>query len=219
MLRRLYDQKLANHFNQLKEMAVRVNKQLKNAMTALENLDVELAQSVIESDQEINNYTTAIEKESYMIIATEQPVAGDLRLIFAVLLASVDLERMGDHASSIAEQVVQHHNTATSVDHLDTIVSEMAETALNMLTDIMQAFEEKDVEKAAKIARRDDIIDQGLQRVLGHSKEMLANQHTQPDASISYIRIANNIERIGDYITNICERVIYLETNTIIELS
>lgn len=216
-MRKQFDEKLANHMNQLKEMSVVVNEQLATAMEALKTMDLKLAQKVIDADEKTNQFTVDIERESYLIIATEQPVATDLRLIFAVLLASVDLERIGDHACSIAEQVIEHQEKAT-VESLEKIVSEMAVTGQQMLIDVIEAFDKGDVDSAMEIADRDDKIDDGLQQVLKESKDLLKAQQEQPITSISYIRIANNLERIGDYITNICERVIYLETHRIIEL-
>lgn len=216
-MRKQFDEKLANHMNQLKEMSVVVNEQLATAMEALKTMDLKLAQKVIDADEKTNQFTVDIERESYLIIATEQPVATDLRLIFAVLLASVDLERIGDHACSIAEQVIEHQEKAT-VESLEKIVSEMAVTGQQMLIDVIEAFDKGDVDSAMEIADRDDKIDDGLQQVLKESKDLLKAHQEQPITSISYIRIANNLERIGDYITNICERVIYLETHRIIEL-
>ena len=216
-MRKQFDEKLANHMNQLKEMSVVVNEQLATAMEALKTMDLKLAQKVIDADEKTNQFTVDLERESYLIIATEQPVATDLRLIFAVLLASVDLERIGDHACSIAEQVIEHQEKAT-VESLEKIVSEMAVTGQQMLIDVIEAFDKGDVDSAMEIADRDDKIDDGLQQVLKESKDLLKAHQEQPITSISYIRIANNLERIGDYITNICERVIYLETHRIIEL-
>lgn len=216
-MRKQFDEKLANHMNQLKEMSVVVNEQFATAMEALKTMDLKLAQKVIDADEKTNQFTVDIERESYLIIATEQPVATDLRLIFAVLLASVDLERIGDHACSIAEQVIEHQEKAT-VESLEKIVSEMAVTGQQMLIDVIEAFDKGDVDSAMEIADRDDKIDDGLQQVLKESKDLLKAHQEQPITSISYIRIANNLERIGDYITNICERVIYLETHRIIEL-
>ena len=216
-MRKQFDEKQANHMNQLKEMSVVVNEQLATAMEALKTMDLKLAQKVIDADEKTNQFTVDIERESYLIIATEQPVATDLRLIFAVLLASVDLERIGDHACSIAEQVIEHQEKAT-VESLEKIVSEMAVTGQQMLIDVIEAFDKGDVDSAMEIADRDDKIDDGLQQVLKESKDLLKAHQEQPITSISYIRIANNLERIGDYITNICERVIYLETHRIIEL-
>lgn len=216
-MRKQFDEKLANHMNQLKEMSVVVNEQLATAMEALKTMDLKLAQKVIDADEKTNQFTVDIERESYLIIATEQPVATDLRLIFAVLLASVDLERIGDHACSIAEQVIEHQEKAT-VESLEKIVSEMAVTGQQMLIDVIESFDKGDVDSAMEIADRDDKIDDGLQQVLKESKDLLKAHQEQPITSISYIRIANNLERIGDYITNICERVIYLETHRIIEL-
>ncbi len=217
-MRKLYDQKLEQHFNSLKEMSLAVNSQLEKAMLALDTLDSDLAQTVIDGDQEINQFMVDIERESYLIVATEQPVAADLRLIFAVLLASVDLERIGDHTRSIAEQVIQNKDKE-KINVLDDIVDEMANDAQQMLVDVIAAFENRNIEAAKMIAKRDDKIDAGLQEVLKTSKEMLKAQESQTDQGVSYIRIANNLERIGDYVTNLCERVVYLETNEIIELA
>ncbi|MBG9983046.1 phosphate signaling complex protein PhoU [Aerococcaceae bacterium DSM 111020] len=217
-MRKIYDQKLEQHFNSLKEMSLAVNAQLEKAMLALDTLNPVLAQEVIDGDQEINQFMVDIERESYLIVATEQPVAADLRLIFAVLLASVDLERIGDHTRSIAEQIIQNKDKEKIIV-LDDIVDEMAVTAQKMLLDVIAVFEKRDVEAAKTIARRDDKIDEGLQEVLRTSKDMLKAQEGQTDQGVSYIRIANNLERIGDYVTNLCERVVYLETNEIIELA
>lgn len=216
-MRKLFDEKLENHMAQLQEMSAVVHDQLATAMQALKKMDSALAQKVLDADEKTNQYTVDIERESYLIIATEQPVATDLRLIFAVLLASVDLERIGDHACSIAEQVIEHQDKAT-VESLDNIVSKMAAIGQEMLVDAIKTFETRDVDLAMEIADRDDAIDAGLQQVLKESKDMLKSQQEPPMTSISYIRIANNLERIGDYITNLCERVVYLETHRIMEL-
>lgn len=217
-MRKLFDQKLEQYFNQLKEMSVAVNDQLEKGMSALDTMDPVLAQEVIDGDSHINELMVDIERNAYMIIATEQPVAADLRLIFAVLLASIDLERIGDHVRSIGNQVIQNQDEHT-VESLNNMVNDMANTAKGMLSDIVEAFEKRDSNGAKEIAKRDDKIDEGLQNVLEESKALLKAKEGQEDTGISYIRIANNLERIGDYITNLCERVVYLETNKIIELS
>lgn len=163
--------------------------------------------------------TVEIEKEAFRIIALQQPVSSDLRLVFTVLTSSLDIERIADHAVSIGRAVIRRKETEQHVDQLDEVVNRMAETAQTMISDAMDAFVNRDAETATKVALLDEIVDAGLKEIYHESAKRMQKNTEMVPSGISYINIGNSLERIGDYVTNICERIVYLNTGEIVELN
>jgi len=194
------------------ELGLLVVDAIGRAMTALRTSDPQIAEYVIRDDATIDATRYAIEEEAVEIIATQQPVARDLRLLIAILNIIVDLERMADHAKSIARIVVLDGDRQP-VRPLAGL-TRMAEIATSMLQDAMVALVARDVEAARRVAERDGAVDALCEQAY---RELLAYMLQHPsamDRCTHLIWAVHDLERIADRATNICERVVYLVTGT-----
>ena len=218
-MRKVFDEELKSLFVHLTKLGIAANEAVNKSIKAHNTSDKELAKELFADDLKINALTVEIEKEAYRIIALQQPVASDLRLVFTVLTASLDIERIADHAVSIGRAVIRRKETDQQIDQLNDIVNRMAETSQTMISDAMDAFVNRDAETAKKVALQDEIVDAGLKEIYHESAKRMQKNTDMVPSGISYINIGNSLERIGDYVTNICERIVYLNTGEIIELN
>ncbi len=216
-MRERYIKDLESFTDKLAAMGVAVNEQVHKAIKAFQDVDASVFAQLDAEDKHINHMANEIEKEAYRLIALQQPVAEDLRLIFSILNASNDLERIADHAVAIARNVSR--SETEKVDNLAEIINEMSKKATEMLTDVMEAFAKKDKKLAEEIALRDHKIDHGLKQLYRESAKRMQHDSELVSSGINYLGIGNSIERIGDYITNICERIVYLSDAEIVELN
>lgn len=218
-MRDVYVKELEEYSSHLAEMTAAVNDQVYRAIKAFNENDVEASQGIQEKDLQINQMATSIEKEAYRLVALQQPVGEDLRLIFSVLSMSVDLERIADHAHIIAQNVKRVEEGTEKVQSLVEIINEMAKVAMEMLGQVNEVFHSRDQERAIQLAQRDELIDAGLKALYQQSTIRMANDREVVSSGINYIAIGNSLERIGDYVTNICERIIYLNKAEIVDLN
>ncbi|MGO4929138.1 phosphate signaling complex protein PhoU [Fundicoccus sp. Sow4_D5] len=215
----MFEEELKSLFVHLTKLGIAANESVHKAIKAHNTSDKELAKELFADDLRINALTVEIEKEAFRIIALQQPVASDLRLVFTVLTASLDIERIADHAVSIGRAVIRRQETEQQVDQLNDVVNRMAETAQTMISDAMDAFVNRDAATARKVAMLDEVVDAGLKEIYNESARRMQKNTEMVPSGISYINIGNSLERIGDYVTNICERIVYLNTGEIIELN
>jgi phosphate transport system protein len=197
-------------------MASMVDKAIARAIDALQTQDVVLARQVRKNDKEINEARWAGEERSLTLIATQGPMAGDLRRIAAALQVFTDLERMGDHAAGIAKIVIETSDEALLKPLVD--IPRMSLIAREMLSQSITAFMENDEDLARKTAIRDDEVDilndQIYRELLTY---MLADPSTINRAT-HLLWASHAIERIADRVTNICERVVFTVTGETEEL-
>lgn len=208
--RQHYLDKLADLQRELLRMGCSMEEAVKKAITALVNHDAELAQEVIDGDEDIDDLLIAIESQCVKLIATEQPVAKDLRLIFTALKISTDLERMADYAVDIAKIAIRLADEVYIKPLID--IPRMADLAIDMVQNSLEAYVKQDALTAEKISRRDDIID-GLYKQI--FRELLTYMIEDPkniNQATYFIFVARSLERIGDHATNLCEWIIYLVT-------
>lgn len=218
MLRSQFEEDLLNLHNQFYEMGMLVSKAIHRSVRAYVNHDKELAKQVIEHDEEINNLEIQLEKKSFEMIALQQPVTTDLRRIITVMKASSDLERMGDHAVSISKSTILVKGQ-TRIPEIEKEISDMSDSVKKMVDNVLVAYVKMDQKDAKMIAAMDERVNQHFRDIYDHTIEsMKAN----PDTVISgtdYLNVAQYLERIGDYVTNICEWIVYLATGKITELN
>ena len=192
-------------------------KAIERAMDALARRDLLLARQTIRDDKTINAKRFAIEEQCVLVMATQAPVAADLRELVAILNVISDLERMADHAAGIARIVLllDGEQAPVSLGH----IPEMAERARLMLHDSLTAFVERDVEAAKLVCTRDDEVDALYDTVYA----VIFNTMVRDPAAIVpltyHLWIAHNLERVADRSTNIAERVVYLVTGRMDELN
>ncbi|HEX5993430.1 MAG TPA: phosphate signaling complex protein PhoU [Thermomicrobiales bacterium] len=217
MTREHYAQELADLRGSVVAMASMTNKAIDNAVTALARRDVRLAEQVIASDRAINEHRWRTEEQALLVIATQAPMARDLRMIAAVIHIVTDLERMADHAAGIAKIALQTAEQAPLKPLVD--IPRMSEIARTMLHDAITAFIDDDQAAARAIVARDDEVDALYEQIY---RELLTFMLADPktiDQATHLLWAAHNLERIADRVTNICERVVFAATGHLEELA
>ncbi|HGC6582503.1 TPA: phosphate signaling complex protein PhoU, partial [Streptococcus pyogenes] len=172
---------------------------------------------VIEEDDTINNFETKLEKKSLEIIALQQPVSNDLRMVITVLKASSDIERMGDHAASIAKATIRMKGEER-IPVVEEQINLMGKAVKQMVEEALNAYINADDTKAYEIAASDEIIDQYFRNIQTLAVEEIRKSPDAVFAGKEYFQVLMYLERIGDYARNICEWIVYLKTGKIIEL-
>lgn len=214
--RTLYEQELTALNDSVLRMGSMVGETTEKAFRALTERDGALAQSVISGDAEVNLLRFQIEELIQKILATQQPAAGDLRLIIAALHTAVELERIGDHASGIA-RIAQRMQEIPSAEVDWSKLPKMARRATDMIGQSMEAFATRDVELANKIVRRDQKLDRHYREFFVVAMAQM-NEMERTEVATYLLWVAHNLERIGDRATNIAERVIFMVTNQYVEV-
>jgi len=189
-------------------MATRVEEDLGKTITALRNNDVELAKEVVADDSVINAMQLKIEDETAIVIATQQPVARDLREMVTIFKLTGNLERIGDHVVHLAKTVIKLSDEPPfrSSEHME----RMAETGREMIRNSISAYLNQDAEAAREAAGMDDRIDEEHRTL---TEEVLTLMKEHPEFIKKASRLLNTssqLERLGDHITNICESIIYM---------
>lgn len=220
-MRKSFQNELEQYRDHLTYIANAANEAIYKAIQALNQHDQVLAEEVVEGDLKINALSIQIEQEAYRIIALQQPVASDLRKVFAVLLASSDIERLADHASNIAGTVIRRKDIPMVHEaSIDEIINQMADVVKLMLSDAIEAFIQEDATKAREVALRDNEVDGLLKEIYDQTNQLMLT-HTDEDRieiARDYVIIGKALERMGDYVTNICERIVYMDSGQIVEL-
>jgi phosphate transport system protein len=194
-----------------------VDKAIERAIVALSQLDHEEARRIIHDDSEIDRKRYEIEETAIEVIATQQPMAGDLRTLVAFLNIIVDLERMGDHAEGIAKIVLRHGEDPLLKPLVDT--PKMAEKARGMLRRSLDALVRRDSELARQVFLEDDEVDYLHDQIYTELLGYMINDPSTISRATYLSWVAHNLERIADRATNICERVIFLATGSMSELN
>ena len=217
MLRVQFEEDLAKLHNQFYAMGNEVLSQINRTVRAFVTHDRELAKEVIEEDAEVNEYEVKLEKKSLEIIALQQPVSQDLRTVITVLKASSDVERMGDHAVSIAQATIRMKGEVR-IQSVEEEISKMGRDVKNFVEAALDLYLNGDVDKAYEIAAMDEKINQYFDDIRDlATQEIKAN----PDLIVTgrdYFQVISYLERIGDYAKIICEWVVYFETGKIVEM-
>lgn len=218
MLRTQFEEELLNLHNQFYEMGMMVSSAVHKSVKAYINHDKKLAQEVIDRDIEINDMEVKLEKKSFEMIALQQPVTTDLRMIITVMKASSDLERMADHAVSIAKSTIRLKGE-TRIPEIEKEISDMSDYVKKMVDNVLIAYVKTDQKDARMIAQMDDRTNEYFDSIYKHAVEaMKANPETVISGT-DYLHVAQYLGRIGDYVTNICEWIVYLATGKITELN
>lgn len=205
-----YDQQIEDLRDHVVYMASMVDKAIARAMDALQTQDVTLARQVRKDDKTLNQARWEGEERTLMLIATQGPVASDLRMIAASMQVFTDLERMGDHAAGIAKIVIDTADEPMLKPLVD--LPRMSLLAREMLSQSITAFMDRDVELARRVAIRDDEVDDLDEQIF---RELLTYMMSDPSTinrATRLLWVSHGIERIADRVTNICERVVFTVT-------
>jgi phosphate transport system protein len=190
---------------------------LVRAMTALIEGDQELAREVIAADVQVNTLRLDIEQECYRLLATEQPVAGDMRAIVAALTVVGDLERIGDHAKKIARTYLRIMENPRSIPAAD--VQRLADIAVAMIESAMRAYGARDIPAAEAVCADDDRADALYKQIFDATLAYMLEDPQQIGVGTHLLQIAHELERSADRATNIAERVIYAATGALLDLN
>jgi phosphate transport system protein len=217
MTREAYGHQIQALRDDVVAMSSMVDKALARSMDAFRTQNVQLAGEIIAADGEINRVRWKTEERALLVIATQAPMAGDLRSISAVIHIATELERMADHAAGIAKIVVETAGEPLLKPLVD--LPRMCELARAMLADSITAFIDGDTVAAREIARRDDDVDNLYDQIY---RELLTFMMADPSTinrATHLLWAAHNLERIADRVTNICERVVFAVTGALEEMS
>ncbi|HZP26885.1 MAG TPA: phosphate signaling complex protein PhoU [Dehalococcoidia bacterium] len=217
MTRVAFERQLNELQEDLLVMANMVESAISRSIDALRNRDIELAHVIIADDQKINSKRYAIEENCLEIMATQQPLASDLRIIVAVLHITVDLERMADHAEGIARIAIMLADEPPLKPYID--IPRMAEVANRMLLSSVEAFKHRDADLARQICTQDDEVDALYDQVYRELITFMIQDPKTIQRATWLLWVAHNLERIADRVTNICERVVYLVEGHVQELN
>ena len=200
----------------LLRMSSLVQTAIERSMQAFLGLDSEIAERVISDDGEINRLRFAIEDACLQTLATQQPAARDLRMVLSTMTIATELERMGDHATGIAKLAlrVQDHRLAP----FPAVLQQMGDLGVTMLRSVITAFAARDAQQAYGVANDDEIMDAQYQAVFHKLANQLRADKLTTDYVLALLFAAHNLERIGDRIVNICERVIFASSGQLKEL-
>ena len=215
-MERQFDQRLDDVKQQLLKMGGAVEESIDQAVNSLVDRDDDLIRTVIEGGRKIDEWEIFIEEECLKLLATQQPVASDLRLIATTIKINIDLERINDQAVNIA-QCAQVLNKMPRLKPLIDI-PRMAELAQGMLKDGLDAFVRGDVDLAREVAKRDEQVDLLRDQIF---RELLTYMHliSRPDTvdrAIYLVLVSRHLERIGDNTSNIAENVVYMVEGRIV---
>ncbi|TAN62950.1 phosphate signaling complex protein PhoU [bacterium] len=217
MTRELFHKALKDLEDELLKMSGMVSEALNSAMTALEKRDMALSEKVVKNDIHINQKRFDIEERCIRLIATQQPMAVDLRILAAVINVITDLERIGDHSEGIAKISLSIGNAPLVKPLVDLPV--MAGKADSMLKRCMAAFVARDIDTARRICNEDDDVDALYDAIYSELVMlMVGNPKIIKDATY-LIWAAHNLERTADRVTNIAERVVYMVTGKMEEMN
>lgn len=211
-MRNRFDRQLCQLNDELIEMGELIEKAIEDTIKALVSQDVELANAVINMDDEIDAKEKEIENLCLKLLLQQQPVAKDLRLISSALKMITDMERIGDHATDISEITIElsSQKYIKKLEH----IQQMSKETMVMLVQSIEAFVNKDIDKARNVIEQDDIVDNLFITV---KRELIGMIHENVDAgeqATDLLMVAKYLERIGDHATNISEWVIFSITGS-----
>lgn len=215
--RQLLDRDLQRIQDDLLRMGSLIDIAITRAMRCLSVRDVRLAREVVADDGQINGLRFQIEEACLTTIATQQPTAGDLRLVIATVILSSELERMGDYAAGIAKTVLRMGDEPLLKPLID--LPRMAEIDRAMLQDALDAYVTRDAAKARAVAARDDAVDSLYNQIFREILSYILEDPACTTRALFLLFSAHNLERIGDRVVNIAERVIFMSSGEMRELN
>lgn len=217
MSRKVYHDELKSLEAEVMAMARAVGEAVLASAASLKDRDISRSEEIIKNDALINRQRFQIEERCLLLIATQQPMAVDLRTIAAILSVITDLERIGDHAEGTAKinVMIGEKELVKPLTH----IPQMAEKAADMLRRCMDAFTERDAETARAICAEDDVVDALYDEVYKDLILMMVKDPSIIQDATYLIWAAHNMERTADRVTNIAERVVFMATGKMEEMN
>jgi phosphate transport system protein len=217
MVRESFQEQIRELLEDLLEMGQMVADSIDRSIQALSRQDTDLARQVIAFDDDINTIQHDIDEKCLVLIATQQPMAGDLRAILSISNIAAELERIGDYTEGIANLALKLADRPLLKPLID--IPRMAQESRRMLTASLEAFARRDVEAAAQVGEADDIVDALYDQVYRELLVFMMDDPRTITQATYLLWVAHNLERIADRTTNIAERTIFLDSGKIVDLN
>jgi phosphate transport system protein len=215
--RATYDREFSEIQEDIIRLGALVEQAIARSIECLEKRDAGLAQQIINEDTMINDLRFQLEEECLRLIARQQPAASDLRAVLSALSIVPEMERMADHASGIAKTVLRMGDEPLVKPLID--IPRMALAVRAMLRDSLKAFVQRDAEAAKVIAQRDNEVDLLYKAVFDELIGIMARDPSSVTRATYLLWCGHNLERIGDRVTNIAERIVFMTTGDMRELN
>ena len=214
--RETLDRSIDELLAQVIEQGSMVETSLRGSVKSLQHQDVDEAKIIYDADRQINKKHFNIEESVITLIATQQPMARDLRLLTAILEVTTELERMGDYAKGIARITVRigQEDLLPPMKH----IPPMSEVCIDMLHRALQAFVERDAGAARSIPQEDDQVDNYFNTIYRELMEQMISNPSSVDQANHLLWVAHNLERVADRVTNVCERIVFVVTGEMLEM-
>ena len=209
---RQFDTSLKEVKHLLLDMGEKLEIAINKAVKSLSRLDVDMARDVLNNDQAIDEMENRIEDKVATLIATQQPVAKDLRKLISALKIASDMERMADLATNIAEVTLHFVENDLKLFKELKDISEMARITQNMVHDGINSYIDGNVDLSKKMAETDDQVDKLYERIVKELLEDMIQEQKFTEVSLRLCFVARYLERIADHATNVAESVVYIET-------
>lgn len=217
MTRNILDKRLKSLISELAEMGSLVEKQIYDSINALKNHDVELSEKVIKNDDKVDALNKRIEEKCLIYMATQSPMASDLRNMFAASKIVTDLERIADYAVDICKI-----NKRIEIDPLgeaEIPLWNMVEILSKMINMSVEAFVNSDVEEAYRICKLDDEVDVIYRKLFNDVIKKMSKDENLINKGTQILFASKYLERMGDHITNICEWIIFSKEGDYVDLN
>jgi len=216
MTRETLDRNIQNLREEILMLSSMVEEAMHKSASLFRSRNIPEARRVLADDVDINGKRNAIESAVMIVIATQQPMAHDLRLLAGILEIATELERMGDYAKGVAKIVMRLGPSDYPVPAAD--LEKMIELGISMLHDAITAFVTEDYKSAVRIPLDDDKVDELYNKVRQDTiNTIIANPSTAPEAQMMFAA-AHNLERFADRVSNICERTVFIATGEFMEI-
>ena len=216
MLRKTFENEIQQVKDDVLMLGSMVEQALINSVESLKKRDVKLSEKIFAEDQEINKKRFAIENQLMVLIATQQPMAHDLRLLASCMEIISELERMGDYAKGIANINIRMGDAPLLKPLID--IPRMAQIGVDMLHHALTAFVNEDVKAAQSIPVRDDEVDALYNQVYRELMTFVIQDPKTIERANWLLWVAHNLERVADRVTNICERTVFIVTGEMTEI-
>ena len=202
---------------QFMEMGVSVNDALDHATRAFVDHDKKTSQKMVDNEERIPEESLDIQKKALKLMALQQPVATDFRVVISILKATTDLERIGENAMSIAWETIRVKGNPR-IPEVEEIISSMTHDVRHMLIQVLTAYVQDDEKMAKEVAAKDTKIDEAYVKARKLIVDGIENDPSKAVASSSYFVVTRLLERIGDHIVNLAMWVVYKTTGELNEL-
>ena len=216
MPRELFHQELAEIQKEILVMGSMAEKATHDALESLRTGDLEWSQRIVEEDSIIDQKRYEIEEKTIFVVASQQPMATDLRTLISALYIITDLERIADHAEGIARINIMLGDNSELPRQLG-YIPRMGELSTTMLRDSLKAYIDSDIDEARRICEADDEVDRLQDAVYADAFKSMIDDNSTIQDNTYRLWTAHNLERIADRCTNICERIIFIVTGSMSE--